>query len=106
MQRDHARRVLGVPAGAPACEVERAFRRRALQAHPDRGGDADAFRTVLAARSALQPLQPEDLRCGPGVTRTRLVVRHTGARRVLRHLRRRFPIPSSDRMTMPQRRVR
>lgn len=106
MQRDVARQVLGVSAGAPAREVERAFRRRALQAHPDRGGDADAFRTVLAARSALRPLDSEDPRCGTGRTRTRLVVRHTGARRVLRHLRRRFPTPGSDRTTTPRRRVR
>lgn len=106
MQRDVARQVLGVPAGAPACEVERAFRARALEAHPDRGGDAEAFRTVLAARRALRPLQPEDPRSGPGVTRTRLVVRHTGARRVLRHLRRRFPTPGSVGTTTPRRRVR
>lgn len=91
MQRDAARRVLGVPVSAGDVDVERAFRRLALDLHPDRGGDAEAFRTLLVARAALR--SGEGLP-GPHGTRTRLVVRHTGARRVLRRIRSRFPVPS------------
>jgi hypothetical protein len=41
--------VLGVPAGASLSEVKQAYRKRALETHPDRGGDADTFRAVHAA---------------------------------------------------------
>lgn len=41
--------VLGVEPGATPAEVKVAFRRRALQTHPDHGGDPAAFRAVRAA---------------------------------------------------------
>jgi hypothetical protein len=41
--------VLGVAPGAPLADVKRAFRARALETHPDRGGDAEAFRAVREA---------------------------------------------------------
>lgn len=41
--------VLGVEAHADALEIKRAFRRRALETHPDHGGDAATFRVVKAA---------------------------------------------------------
>jgi hypothetical protein len=40
---------LGVTAQATADELKRAFRQRALATHPDRGGDAEAFRQVQRA---------------------------------------------------------
>lgn len=41
--------VLGVPPGAPLDEVKAAFRRKALEHHPDHGGDAAAFMAVKRA---------------------------------------------------------
>ncbi|HQY63799.1 MAG TPA: J domain-containing protein [Polyangiaceae bacterium] len=40
---------LGVPPSASEEEVKRAYRQRALETHPDRGGDAEAFRAVQRA---------------------------------------------------------
>jgi hypothetical protein len=40
---------LGVPPSATDEEVKRAYRQRALETHPDRGGDAEAFRAVQRA---------------------------------------------------------
>lgn len=53
MDGSRARALLGVPPHATTEEVRRVFRRAARRAHPDAGGDAAAFRTVLAARDAL-----------------------------------------------------
>lgn len=53
--------VLGLSAGASMAEVKRAYRKRALETHPDRGGTAEAFSEVqrayerLAARLAPRP---------------------------------------------------
>ncbi len=41
--------ILGVTAGATAAELRRAFRQRALETHPDKGGTADSFRLVQRA---------------------------------------------------------
>lgn len=41
--------VLGVEPGASVEEIKRAFRKRALETHPDQGGDAAAFRALHAA---------------------------------------------------------
>ena len=40
---------LGVGPEASDEEVEKAFRQRVMACHPDRGGDEDEFRRVLAA---------------------------------------------------------
>lgn len=45
--------VLGVAPGATADEVKRAFRARAFETHPDRGGDHDAFLDVRRAYEQL-----------------------------------------------------
>ncbi|WP_116949985.1 J domain-containing protein [Jiangella endophytica] len=46
--------VLGVRPGATPHQVTRAFRREVLRGgHPDTGGDARAFRRLVAARDAL-----------------------------------------------------
>lgn len=44
-----ALRILGLDAQATLMDVKRAFRRRALAAHPDRGGSSQAFRALLAS---------------------------------------------------------
>jgi hypothetical protein len=41
--------VLGITAKATDAEIKRAFRQRALETHPDHGGDAEAFRAVKEA---------------------------------------------------------
>jgi hypothetical protein len=41
--------ILGLEPRATVEEIKRAFRKRALETHPDRGGDAEAFRTVRRA---------------------------------------------------------
>ena len=49
MDGRRARAVLGVSAHATADEIRRAFRRRALATHPDRGGDRTAFELLVLA---------------------------------------------------------
>ncbi len=44
---------LGLPAGASLADVKAAFRERALVAHPDQGGNADAFRELHDAYARL-----------------------------------------------------
>lgn len=41
--------ILGLPPEATVDEIKRAYRRRALETHPDRGGDAEVFRAVQSA---------------------------------------------------------
>jgi hypothetical protein len=52
-RRDRAprppREVLGLPKDASPESIKAAFRQRAFETHPDRGGDADAFREVHTA---------------------------------------------------------
>ncbi len=45
--------VLGLAPAATLVEIKRAYRQRALAAHPDRGGDADAFRALTDAYQKL-----------------------------------------------------
>ncbi|MER6917141.1 DnaJ domain-containing protein [Streptomyces sp. NPDC000594] len=69
--------VLGVAGDATEAQILRAFRHRALIDHPDRGGDAEAFRGLYRARETL--LDPARRaaydrrrapRPAPGATRT------------------------------------
>ena len=41
--------ILGVTSNATAAELKAAYRKRALETHPDHGGDPDAFRALKAA---------------------------------------------------------
>jgi hypothetical protein len=43
------REVLGLPKDAGPESIKAAFRQRAFETHPDRGGDADEFREVHTA---------------------------------------------------------
>ena len=45
--------VLGLKAGSALDEVKRAYRKRALETHPDQGGDANAFLEVQRAYERL-----------------------------------------------------
>lgn len=45
--------VLGLSPGAPLADVRRAFQRRALETHPDQGGDPEAFQAVQRAYEKL-----------------------------------------------------
>jgi DnaJ domain len=58
MDGSRARAVLGVPEHASPSELRRAFRRRSLGAHPDRGGDADAFVDLVRAFDVLDATAP------------------------------------------------
>lgn len=49
MSLERARQLMGVSETATAAEIRRAFRIRAKQAHPDRGGDAEQFRELVEA---------------------------------------------------------
>jgi hypothetical protein len=53
MHPDDPHVVLGVPRGASLDEVKRAFRKAVLEAHPDLGGDAAAFRRIKRAYDRL-----------------------------------------------------
>ena len=46
-------RALGVEPGASVDEIKRAYKRLALQHHPDRGGDQDAFKEISHAHEVL-----------------------------------------------------
>ena len=59
-------RVLSLPYDADADDVRRAFRRRARETHPDRGGAAGAFHDVRAAYGRLtRDLEAERRRWTP-----------------------------------------
>jgi len=60
VNRAEAARELGVPLGAPAVLVEKAFRHAARGRHPDVGGDAVSFRRAIEARSVLLHPSPTD----------------------------------------------
>lgn len=45
--------LLGVPPGATADEIRRAYLRASRETHPDHGGDPEAFRAVKAAYDVL-----------------------------------------------------
>jgi hypothetical protein len=47
--RDSIWAILGVTSQATEAELKRAFRARALQAHPDHGGSSEAFRALTRA---------------------------------------------------------
>ncbi len=56
MDGRRARIVLGVGDDAGPTEIRRAFRARALVAHPDHGGDRGAFAELTDALVALDPI--------------------------------------------------
>ena len=53
MRSDEAREILGVGAAADRLEIEAAYRRLMLRAHPDRGGSTGLAAKLNAARDRL-----------------------------------------------------
>jgi hypothetical protein len=51
--------LLGLEPGASLSELKGAFQRKALETHPDRGGDAAEFRAVLRAYQRLVGRTPK-----------------------------------------------
>ncbi len=57
--------VLGVAEDTPYHEVQRAFRRRVKRTHPDGGGDASEFATVVDAFEVVRQALPPECRRRP-----------------------------------------
>ncbi|CAO1627552.1 unnamed protein product [Sympodiomycopsis kandeliae] len=53
--------LLGVAPGAGESELKKAYRKKALQAHPDKGGDPEVFKEITSAYEALADPQKRDL---------------------------------------------
>ncbi|CAE8647646.1 unnamed protein product [Polarella glacialis] len=60
--------VLGLRPGASAGEIRLAYRRLALQHHPDKGGDTNVFQEITAAHEAL--LEKAQDQSAPSTPRT------------------------------------
>ena len=60
--------VLGVPEGASVHTIRHAYRKRALKAHPDRGGDAEAFVSLQARFSKVCSMVPSYRKCTGALT--------------------------------------
>ena len=45
--------LIGVPKTATTDEIKKAFRKLALKAHPDKGGDAEKFKEISVAYEVL-----------------------------------------------------
>lgn len=52
--------ILGVPIGASADDVKRAYKKLASQMHPDVGGDAEQFKRITWAYNQLKDVVPPD----------------------------------------------
>ena len=53
--------LLGVDKKATDAEIKKAYRKKALKEHPDKGGDPDKFKEVTAAYEVLADREKRDL---------------------------------------------
>ena len=53
--------ILGVDKKATDTEIKKAYRKKALKEHPDKGGDPDKFKEVTAAYEVLADREKRDL---------------------------------------------
>ena len=70
--------MLGVPANASVPAIRNAYRKKALKAHPDRGGDAESFVLLQRAYRSLLEARGEGLE-GPERSRSqtgKLALKH------------------------------
>ena len=65
MTAGQARKLLGLPSGADADTVSRAFRTAVKSAHPDHGGDPERLRRVIEAHRVLKSLVEAKLAFAP-----------------------------------------
>ena len=49
--------ILGAAENAPRGEIERLYKRKAVQHHPDRGGDEEEMKTLNEAYGVLRDVQ-------------------------------------------------
>ena len=60
--------VLGIQPGASKDEAKKAFKRRAMETHPDRGGNEEEFKKVNEAYEQIKNPQPRGPQGFPGGT--------------------------------------
>jgi DnaJ family protein A protein 2 len=53
--------ILGVAKNATADEIKKAFRRKALKEHPDKGGDPEKFKELAMAHEVLSNPEKREL---------------------------------------------
>jgi DnaJ family protein A protein 2 len=53
--------LLGVPKTATMDEIKKAFRKKALKEHPDKGGDSEKFKDITVAYEVLSDKDKRDL---------------------------------------------
>lgn len=53
--------LLGVPKNATLDEIKKAFRKKALKEHPDKGGDAEKFKELSYAHEVLSDRDKREL---------------------------------------------
>lgn len=71
MTAGQARQLLGLPAGANAEAISRAYRACVKSAHPDRGGDPEQLRRVIEAHRILKSLADAKLAFTPATAAPR-----------------------------------
>ena len=53
--------LIGVPKNATEQEIKKAYRKKALKEHPDKGGDPDKFKEITAAYEVLSDREKREI---------------------------------------------